>query len=55
MLNARKEACEKINKMFGTNIDVKFRLEEKEMEKALIGIEQNMNPNDIGGEENGAV
>lgn len=55
MLNARKEACEKINKMFGTNIDVKFRLEEKEMEKALIGIEQNMNPNDIGGEGNGAV
>lgn len=25
MLNSRKEACRKINKMFGTNIDVRFR------------------------------
>ena len=25
MLDARKEACKKINKMFGLNIDVKFR------------------------------
>lgn len=26
MLNARKDACEKVNKMFGTNIDVEFSL-----------------------------
>lgn len=25
MLNSRKDACKKINKMFGTNIDVRFR------------------------------
>lgn len=31
MLNARKDACKKINKMFGLNLDVKFRETETHM------------------------
>lgn len=36
MLNARKQACKEINEMFGLNIDVKFRNEEKVIEGKLI-------------------
>ena len=32
MLNARKQACEEINRMFGLNIDVRFRNEVTEIE-----------------------
>lgn len=43
MLNARKEACKQINKMFGLNMDVRFRVyeQQKEMrkEEAEEGIE----------------
>ena len=45
MLEERKDACKKINKMFGLNIDVKFRYEEKEEENA-----QNVFGNNKGGE-----
>lgn len=34
MLRARQEACEQINKMFGLNVSVKFRLEQPEEEEA---------------------
>lgn len=40
-LNARKDACEKINKMFGLNIDVEFALE------------YSYPLNDMGGDNNG--
>lgn len=35
MLNARKEACKQINKMFGLNVDVRFRNED-EMKEAIL-------------------
>ena len=37
MLIARRQACEKINKMFGLNISVDFKLnkEEEEEEKSV--------------------
>lgn len=41
-LEARREACKKINKMFGTNIEVYFRDDTKEFdENKLAGIEVN--------------
>ena len=46
MLEERKDACKKINKMFGLNIDVKFRYEEKEENNA-----QDMFGNNEGGEK----
>ena len=40
MLDARKQACEKINKMFGLNIDVKFRNDDVEKAYQLDKIYQ---------------
>lgn len=41
MLKSRKEACELINKMFGTNINVKFRcLKAVEIEKGNLDLEE---------------
>lgn len=49
MLNARKEACKQINKMFGTNIDVEFRVREQQLdyrkEEEQLGLEMNDNDN----------
>lgn len=44
MLNARQEACEKINKMFGLNISVQFRVKEV-MESGEV---YNTDPDDTG-------
>lgn len=53
MLEMRKEACEKINKLFGLNIDVKLRRDRKkeEYENSMKPDEQEMN--NERGEENG--
>lgn len=36
-LEARREACKKINKMFGTNIEVYFRDDTKEFDENMLG------------------
>ena len=35
MLNARKQACKEINKKFGLNIDVRFRIQEQERQEKI--------------------
>lgn len=51
MLKSRKEACDLINEMFGTNINVKFRcLKDVEIEKGILDLE-NPTP-EHRGEEN---
>ena len=52
MLNARKQACEEINKMFGLDIDVEFRGEEERRQMMLEAMAQ---PQNAGGEDNGEV
>lgn len=47
MLNARQDACEKINKMFGTNINVKFRED--------LSVYTDLNKTEEGGEDNGEI
>jgi hypothetical protein len=46
-LNARKDACKKINKMFGLEIDVEYREDIKLMEDVI----RDVNEPDEGGEE----
>lgn len=41
MLNSRKMACEQINKMFGLNIDVRFRQEDAEKQEKATNSNQN--------------
>ena len=52
MLNARKQACDEINKMFGLNIDVEFRGEEERQQMMLEATSQ---PQNAGGGDNGEV
>ena len=50
-LEARREACKKINKMFGTNIEVYFRDDTKEFDENMLGgIEVNDDTSDNGAE-----
>ena len=50
-LEARREACKKINKMFGTNIEVYFRDDTKEFDENMRGgIEVNDDTTDSGSE-----
>lgn len=50
-LEARREACKKINKMFGTNIEVYFRDDTKEFDENILGgIEVNDDTSDNGAE-----
>lgn len=50
-LEARREACKKINKMFGTNIEVYFRDDTKEFDENMLGgIEVNDDTSDNGTE-----
>lgn len=50
-LEARREACRKINKMFGTNIEVYFRDDTKEFDENMLGgIEVNDDTSDNGAE-----
>lgn len=51
-LEARREACKKINKMFGTNIEVYFRDDTKEFDETFDGgIEVNDDTSDNSGTE----
>lgn len=50
-LEARREACKKINKMFGTNIEVYFRDDTKEFDENMLGgIDVNDDTSDNGAE-----
>lgn len=50
-LEARRQACKKINKMFGTNIEVYFRDDTKEFDENMLGgIEVNDDTSDNGAE-----
>lgn len=50
-LEARREACKKINKMFGTNIEVYFRDDTKEFDENMLGgIEVSDDTSDNGAE-----
>ena len=50
-LEARREACKKINRMFGTNIEVYFRDDTKEFDENMLGgIEVNDDTSDNGAE-----
>ena len=55
MLNARKQACEEINKMFGLNIDVEFRGEEERQQMMLEAMSSPNVNSESNGEENGEV
>lgn len=55
MLNARKQACEEINKMFGLDIDVEFRGEEERRQMMLEAMTQPQANNESNGDNNGKV
>lgn len=53
-LEARREACKKINKMFGTNIEVYFRDDTKEFDENMLGgieVNDDTSDNDAEGQE----
>ena len=53
-LEARREACKKINKMFGTNIEVYFRDDTKEFDENMLGgieVNDDTSDNGAGGQE----
>ena len=53
-LEARREACKKINRMFGTNIEVYFRDDTKEFDENMLGgieVNDDTSDNDAEGQE----
>lgn len=53
-LEARRQACKKINKMFGTNIEVYFRDDTKEFDENMLGgieVNDDTSDNDAQGQE----